>query len=479
VSDVTISAPVAPNQPRQPHQPHQPHEPLPSANAERRARWQRWQRRGLIALAALIYEVVWALCGFEKLNPTDFDIFFFPAASLVLHGHLFDVYQLRVGLIYPNANGPLGLVPVVAAAWLARTQGWLGDPTLRRVLLLALTAPFPLLAGWEAAKVVQRCAPSVPSGGRLRGLARFLPYLPYLPMLVAPELWLSALYYGHIEQIIAVWLSLAALRLLAERRAFTAGALLGLALLARSDMTLVILTVGLTLLLRRRFRDLARVTAGGALTAIVGIAPFLIVDRDDTVFSLVTFRSALPVGGGNIWSLSDADGFIQFAHTYDTTLALGLAALLTVAALLVKRDLTVESPDFYLLLVVSTLCFPLLIKMLWPYYYQEAALFATVWAMARSAGHLREWRASRITLIGSLSLLWLPRVVILLSALLAEYALEATNYDGWLAPWGTIVGLASIGLMTFVVCVLFAAPILLELLAPNPSAAPRAILTEA
>lgn len=455
---MTISAPVAPSEPG---------EPQPARDAERRT---RWQRRGLIALAALIYEVAWALCGYEKLNSTDFDIFFFPAANLVLHGHIFDVYQLRVGLIYTNANGPLGLIPVVAASWLARARGWLGDPTLRRVLLLALTAPFPMLVGWEAAKVVERC------GGRLRGLARIL---PYIPMVVAPELWLSALYYGHIEQIIAVWLSLAAVRMLYERHAFTAGALLGLALLARSDMTLVVLTVGLTLLLRRRFLVLARVAAAGALTAIVGLAPFMIVDREDTVFSLVTFRSALPVGGGNIWSLTQADSVIQFAHTYDTTLALGLAAVLVIAALLVKRDLTVESPDFYLLLAVSALCFPLLIKMLWPYYYLEAALFATVWAMARAAGHLREWRSSRATLIGSLALLWLPRVVILLCALLAEYALEATNYDGWLAPWGTIVGLVSIAQMTFVVCALFAAPIVLEILTPTRAAPPRAILPEA
>ncbi|MGH2503534.1 MAG: hypothetical protein ACRDID_13590, partial [Ktedonobacterales bacterium] len=332
------------------------------------------------------------------------------------------------------------------------------------------TAPIPLLAGWEAARAVERF------GGRLRGLARAL---PSIHMLVAPELWLSALYYGHIEQMIAVWLSLAAIRMLSERRAWAAGALLGLALLARSDVALLILPIALTLVARRRLLDVTWLAVGGALTTVAGLAPFLLADRSDTLFSLVTFRAALPVGGGNIWSLSDAPAFLEIGQRYDAALVVGAATLLTLLFLVTKRALTVTAPDFLLLLAVSALCFPLLIKTLWPYYYQEAALFATVWAMARAVAPLSAWRAwSRSSLVGAIALLWLPRLVILGLALLAEYGLEATSYDGWLPPWGVIVGSANIAVLALTVATLIATPSVLALLAPEPAAPQRAILPE-
>ena len=307
--------------------------PPPLAPPSRR---QRWTRRALIALAALVYEIIWVTTAFDKVNPTDLDVFFFPATRIALAGHPLDIYQLRVGLIYPNANGPLGIAPVLLAAWLADMRGWLGDVVLRRALVFAITAPFPLLAGWEAARIVERF------GGRLRGLARAL---PYLPMVLAPELWLSALYYGHIEQIIAVWLTLASLRLLIERHAIASGALLGLALLARSDVALIILPVVLLLLLRRQVKTALWFTVGMIVAFMAGIVPFLIADTRDTLFSLVAFRSALPVGGGNIWSLSNANAFLLFGQRYDAMLAIGVATLLTVAVLAVRRDLTLTSPD--------------------------------------------------------------------------------------------------------------------------------------
>ncbi|MGH2504956.1 MAG: hypothetical protein ACRDID_20795, partial [Ktedonobacterales bacterium] len=90
----------------------------------------RWRWRGLLAVAVAAYYVLWALTAFDKVNPTDLDIFFLPAAHIALAGRPLDVYSLRVG-IYPNANGPLGLAPVTLAAWLAQWRGWLGDPMLR------------------------------------------------------------------------------------------------------------------------------------------------------------------------------------------------------------------------------------------------------------------------------------------------------------------------------------------------------------
>ncbi len=445
-----------------------PDNETPSQQTRLSRRWL-WARRGLIALAALIYETIWVISAFDKVNPTDLDVFFFPATRIALAGHPLDIYQLRVGLIYPNANGPLGLAPVLLAAWLANLRGWLGDVVMRRALVFAITAPFPLLASWEAARIVERF------NGKLRGLARAL---PYLPMALAIELWLSALYYGHIEQVIAVWLTLAALRLLIKRHAITSGALLGLALLARSDVALIILPIALILLVRRQAKTAIWFSIGVVDALMAGLLPFLIADTRDTLFSLVAFRGALPVGGGNIWSLSNAPAFLLFGQRYDALLAIGVATMLTLAILALRRDLTLTSTDFFGLLTLTTLCFALFIKTLWPYYYQETALFATVWALARSVAPLRKRDNSWLTRISELLLAWIPRLAILTCALVAEYGLEATNYEGWLAPWGLILALLNLIALTVTLGALLAGPRLLQILSPTQQSVPQDILPE-
>ncbi|HEX9038436.1 MAG TPA: hypothetical protein VF808_15745 [Ktedonobacterales bacterium] len=455
MSDATVSAPAALNIPT-------------IEKARRSARRARWRRRGLIALAALVYELVWAISGLDKVNPTDLDVFFFPAVSIALHGHPFDIYQVRVGLIYPNANGPVGLIPVYVAAWLAHLRGWLGDPGLRRMLLFAVVAPVPLLIGWETAHAVKRIA------GPLRGV---IAIAPYIPMLVAPELWLSALYYGHIEQMIAVWLILAAIRVLNENRALTAGALLGLALLCRSDVLMALFPLALTLLFRLDLSAFARMAFGGALAIAAGLAPFLLADTADTIFSLVTFRDALPVGGGNIWSLGSSAQFLAFGQRYDATLAICLVNALACAVLAIRRDLSIRSMNVYLLLALTALCFPLLIKTLWPYYYQEAALFISVWAIARSIVVARKWRVGeRGQILGALSLFWSMRLIVLGAALFAEMSLEVTNYGGWTAPWSTIQALIGVGAILIVGIALSLAPHALKSVIPSQSASERAIL---
>jgi hypothetical protein len=440
---------------------------------ERSMKRRRWTRRALIVLAALVYEAIWVTTAFDKVNPTDLDVFFFPATHFALAGHPLHIYQLRVGQLYPNANGPLGLAPVLLAAWLASLRGWLENVILRRALVFAIAAIFPLLAGWEAMRIVERYVEGV--GGRLRGLTRAL---PYVPMALAPELWLSALYYGHIEQIIAVWLTLAAVRLLMSQHIIASGALLGLALLARSDAALIILPIALILAARQRIRDALWLALGAMNALLAGLLPFLIADTRDTLFSLVAFRSALPVGGGNVWSLSDAPAFLSAGQRYDALLALAAAALLTVAILALRRDLTIASPDLFGLLTLTTLCFALFIKTLWPYYYLEAALFATVWAIARSIEPLRAHGRQWLMRFGEISLAWLPRLGVMVCALVAEYGLEANSYEGWLRPWGLILALLNLIAVTLTFLALLAGPRLMRLFASCPETAARDILPE-
>ena len=386
----------------------------------------RWRWRLLIAAGVAAYYLLWALTAFDKVNPTDLDIFFLPAAHIALGGRPLDVYTLRVGSLYPNANGPLGLVPVTLAAWLAQWRGWLGDPMLRRMLVFAVCAPFPLLVGWEGARAVDRFGPP------LRGAARAL---LWLPVILSPLLWLDALYYGHIEQSIVVWLALAATRLLTDARYLRGGALLGLALLARSDTALIILALGLTLLVWRRWRGALLTALAAGATLLLGLAPFLLADGHDVVFSLFTFRGALPVGGGDLWSLNGSAMFIAIAQRFDALFTLLFAALLILLAHAAHPRLDLDMPDIYGLLALASFCFALLIKTLWPYYFLESALFATVWALAampRRAGEpsgvsRREWLAW--------AALWLAPLAISACAIISEAGLEANSYNGWIEPW--------------------------------------------
>ena len=406
-------------------------ESAPTAPSSR-MRWRltpRWRWRLTVALAVAVYFLFWGVTAFDKVNPTDLDIFFMPAARIALDGRPLEVYTLRVGLLYPNANGPLSLLPLTLAAWLARAHGWLDDPMLRRMLVFVICAPFPLLVGWEASRAVERFGPP------LRGIARAL---VYLPVTLTPMLWLDALYYGHIEQSIVVWLALASTRLLADARYLRGGALLGLALLARSDASLIVLALGLTLLVWRRWRGALLTLLAAGATLLLGLAPFLLADGHDVIFSLFTFRAALPVGGGDLWGLSSAALVLAVAQRFDALITLIFAALLILLAHVARSDLDLDTPDIYGLLALASFCFALLIKTLWPYYFLESALFATVWALAatprRRAGGVHTSRGEWLVWAG----LWATPLAITLCALIAEYGLEANNYSGWIAPWRQI-----------------------------------------
>lgn len=386
----------------------------------------RWRWRVPLALAIAAYYMLWALTAFDKVNPTDLDIFFLPATRIALAGRPLDVYTLRLGTIYPNANGPLSLVPLTFAAWLAQARGWLGDPMLRRMLVFAICAPFPLLAGWEGIRAVDRFGPP------LHGISRAL---LALPMVLSPLLWLDALYYGHIEQAIVVWLALAATRMLADARYVRGGALLGLALLARSDAALIVLALGLTLLVWRRWRGALLTLAATGATLLLGLAPFLLADGRDVIFSLFTFRGALPVGGGDFWSFSDAATFVAVAQHFDALFTLLFAALLVLLAHVTRSDLDLNMPDVYGMLTIASFCFALLIKTLWPYYFLESALFATVWAMASMPHASDDQPVISRAAWGAWLALWLAPLAITATALVSEYGLEANNYSGWYAPW--------------------------------------------
>ena len=163
----------------------------------------------------LLYLGIWAWTGSFTINDTDFDVFFLPSARIALAGHPLHIYQVLFQGNYPNANGPLSILPLTIVAWVAQHLGWLDWHEARRALVMGAFAVFPLLLAREALLALDRLL-SAPLVGAWRLLA-------YAILIFSPELWHSVLLYGHIEQPMMIWLTLWSVRALVERRFVFAG----------------------------------------------------------------------------------------------------------------------------------------------------------------------------------------------------------------------------------------------------------------
>ncbi len=374
-------------------------------------------RPALRIVFVTLYLGAWGLVGLLNVGPTDLDAFFWPAARIALAGDPLGVYHVRFGVLtpyglsgplalpgysgqgYPDANGPLSLAPLTAVAWLAARLGWLDDMALRRALAMAVFAVFALLLSREALLIAEGALGRRLRGGwRLAALALFA---------LSPELLRSLLLYGHIEQPIMLWLILAAARMLrrsassAKRvplgAATQAGALLGLALLTRGTALLALIPLALLLLRptappaattqwRLQWRPAGMFVATAGLVAALGLAPFWWADRADLAYSLFTSHALIPVGGGTfwgVWVLAQGQSWGQAIYAMgmrdDTWAVAGLAAIISIVAMLARRDLTIRSREVYALLALCSLCFPLFDKTLWPYYFLEPYTFVALW----------------------------------------------------------------------------------------------------
>jgi hypothetical protein len=385
-------------------------------------------RRTVDGLLIALYLAIWASCGLIPFNTTDLEAFFFPAVRIALEGHPLGVYAVRYGEVYPNANGPLSLLPLTAVGALTQLLGWIDLLALRRALIFAVFALFPLLLAHEGLRTIARLNRTPLTG--------FVRYGVFALFVFSPLLWQGMLGYGHIELAIMLWLLLLGVNALVEGRAGWAGALLGLALLTRSSaLVYVIPLLGVTLW-RRRWGAAARFVALYALVVAAGLAPFLLADRQNTLFSLVGFRGQLPVGGYSIWGMLLGTPWEAFAKQYDSLVVLAAVCLVTLFALLARRDLDLTSRDFYVLLALCGLCFALFIKTVWPYYLFEPYVLICVWWIP----WLREARARWSWLVWSLALA-LPLALIAAGALVDYRVYNVPAYANDLAGWSRNVSL--------------------------------------
>lgn len=315
---------------------------------------------------------LWLLVGLLPIQPTDLDIFFWPSAKLAVTGHPLLVYAAAGHDPYPNANGPLALVPLSAIGLVLNAFGWLDAPTQRRAAALVVFSVFLLLMTREAVAAIERV--------RGRPMTAYPRLFAYAVIALSPQAWQSVAGYGHIEQPIEIWMLLLAARLVDREQGGRAGIAFALAVLSRSSAALLAVPLGLAAWQKRRSAALRFLVAGG-VAGVAGLLPFLVADPTDVVHSLFTYRGGLVVGAGSIWSLSYGSGLEAVVKHWDiaAVIAAGLAANLWLAT----RPGGLDRSRLFAAMTLSSASFVMLAKTVWPYYLFEVFVFGTVWAFGR------------------------------------------------------------------------------------------------
>jgi hypothetical protein len=332
---------------------------------------------GLVAL----YVAAWTLGSLAlKTNPSDLDLYFWPSAETVLRGHPLLIYSAHVRDMYPNANGPFGLVVLLPVAALANGVGWADNLGARAALSGAVVSIFVLLLSYQAFRLV-----AAAHGGTERRAA------VTCAVLLAPALWIAVIDYGHVEQPIELCCSLLAVALMLKSRWVPAGVGLGAAVLARTTAIFCLIPFALLPLATRRLQPAAVVVLAGVMTVAVVLAPFVLADEPAAVHSLLTYRGSLPIGGGSLWIVTRHTGFAEVGQYGDVYIAFAVATGLT--ALILRRVSVMATATGVLgLLTVTTACFPLFAKTVFPYYLVEPYVFGALWWLARP-GSAVNWRA--------------------------------------------------------------------------------------
>jgi hypothetical protein len=330
----------------------------------------------------VLYVTAWIATSLVlKTTPTDLDLYFWPSAETVVHGHPLFIYSAYGHQASPNANGPFGLIPLIPVVALANALGWEGNIGARSALAGAVVSLFVMLLAWQAVRLT----------GRGHGAVARV-FVPAGAVLLAPALWIGVIDYGHYEQPIELCVVLLGAGWALRGRSALAGVSVGVAVLVRTIAAFSLLPLALTPLARRSARRSAATIAVCGVTVAAGLAPFLIADGPDVTHSLFTYRGTLPIGGGSFWLALRQTGLAWVAQHGDVVIAALVGAALI--AITLRRHITVASAPTGLfgLLTVTAACFPLFAKTVFDYYLVEPYIFAVVWWLARP-GSARNWRA--------------------------------------------------------------------------------------
>ncbi len=329
----------------------------------------------------MLYAGAWVLIALVlKTTPSDLDLYFWPSAETVAGGHPLLIYSAYGHDLYPNANGPLGLAPLIPVVALANALGWAGNIGARSAIAGAVVSVFVMLLAYQVVRMV----------GRGRGVVEWR-LATACTVLLAPALWVGVIDYGHIEQPIEVCFVLLGAGWALGGRSAPAGVAAGAAVLTRTIAAFSVIPLALVPVAMRSARRSAVTIAACGVTVVAGVAPFLIADGRSVTHSLFTYRGTLPIGGGSFWFAARQTGWAGVAQYGDVAIAAVVGAALV--AITLRRQMTVAytPAGLFGLLTVTAACFPLFAKTVFDYYLVEPYVFAVVWWLARP-GSARNWR---------------------------------------------------------------------------------------
>lgn len=316
-----------------------------------------------------------------KTTPSDLDLYFWPSAETMVNGHPLLIYSAHLHDVYPNANGPLGLIPLVPVVALADALGWASSLAGRAALAGAVVSLAVLLLAYQL----------VGFTASARGGVRH-PLGIASTVLLAPALWIAVLDYGHVEQPIELCLVLFAISCWLTDRNALSGVALGAAVLTRTIAGFCLIPLMLAPLATRRIRPAATIVLAAAATIGVGVMPFFLADANAVTHSLITYRGSLPIGGGSFLVIAREAAWGGLVKGGDVYLAVAVALALTGLTLRRKPAVATTHAGLAGLVTVASCCFPLFAKTVFPYYLLEPYVFATLWWLARP-GSARTWRA--------------------------------------------------------------------------------------
>ncbi len=423
----------------------------PQGGPIRAPRWAYWVVT-LLALALGAEAIVRGTRAVHVAADSDLTGFFLPSVDYILRGDPFHLYAVRAAQAYPNWNPPLSMflmAPLLAAARAVGFAVNLGEQ------ITFVSLPFIVLIpvlGFVAVRALAWLYPELPEAQR---------FLAYVLVVCSPLIWVSVASWGHLEQPLMLCFLVGALLALNRGRDGLAGLLAGLALLSRTTAIFPLLALGLLLLFERRWRTAALFGGIAAAVTAAGFAPFLLVDRSDTLYAFVSWRGKVPIGSNSIWTLFAYTGSNHtlslvdaVARRADTLVMVGF--LLAVALLAWRRKISAVGRDGWAVAALGALAVPLLVKASWPYYYAEPFVLLLVWEFAtmhdRVAGL---WRWPVIT-VGYLTI----------TATLIQYAgLQSVGTGDRI-----VLGLLEFGVMAGVVLAIWKRLGAAKLTAPAPGA---------
>lgn len=315
------------------------------------------------------YVALWVGVGLLPFQPTDLDVFFWPSAKIAVHGHPFSVYAAGGHALYPNANGPVSLLPLSLLGVILNWVGWLDASAPRRGIALGVFCLFVILMAREAVGAIDRLrgTPLIPS----------VRLLAYAILTLGPLVWQSVAGYGHIEQPIEIWLLLLAARWLGEEgRPFRAGIAFGASVLTRSSAVLLSVPLGLAGW-RQSLRSTVTFFLGAVAAGAAILLPFLIADPSDVIHSLFTYRGGLKVGAGSVWSLVRGGSLETVVQHYDIVV---VVAVVLATNVWLARGNRLDQGRLFAAMTLTSTAFAMLAKTVWPYYFLEVFIFGSVWA---------------------------------------------------------------------------------------------------